>query len=182
MNKFLLLLALLPAMAVATPAVVTPKHYTSYPYGKPTFECVYEASIDQQVPLDILLAINSVEMGRTGQSSKNKNKTVDTGAFQINTIHFDWIRQTTGASPKDLSERGCFNAQIAGRILRGVINSDTKQHQDILTRASNYHSATYRYNSIYRAKLVKHLKHWQAWLQYNHISVPLTNPDTPIVF
>lgn len=142
----------------------------NFPVGKPTLACVQQAAVDHQVPFALLLGVNSIERGSTGQNVGNTNGSVDTGAFQINSIHFDRARKLN-ASHNDLASRGCYNAQFAAMLLSEALNQRTKQHLDIYTRAAGYHSWTPKYNSIYKKKLVKYTTQWQDWLSANQFQI-----------
>ena len=135
----------------------------NFPVGKPTLECVAAAARHHDVPLALLLGVNSVEMGNTNQNVGNKNGSLDTGAFQINSIHFAEAA-TYGATHADLASRGCYNAQYAAMLLSRALNHPTQQHKDYYTRAAGYHSWTPRYNKIYRKKLIRYTRQWEAWL------------------
>lgn len=135
-----------------------------YPVGKPTLQCVVEAARRQNVPADLLLAVNSVERGNTGQFVGNTNGTQDMGAFQINTIHLPRARKYQ-ATAQDLATRGCYNAEFAALLLHEAINHPKMQHKDYFTRAAGYHSWTPKHNAVYRKKLVNYLGQWQGWLK-----------------
>lgn len=128
--------------------------------------CVIEAARKQQVPANLLLAIASIESGKNGQYVPNGNGSLDIGHFQINTIH--WKAQGAFASfptitKEDVAWRGCYNAELAAWLLRKSIETPTGQ--DYWTRAANYHSATPKYNAIYKSKLIPLAKRWGDWLQ-----------------
>lgn len=142
----------------------------NFPVGKPTFECVAQAARDHNVPFAILLGVNSIERGNTGQNVGNSNGSLDTGAFQINSIHFNRAKKLN-ATHSDLSSRGCYNAQFAAMLLSEALRQPKKQHLDIYTRGAGYHSWTPKYNAIYRKKLVKYTNEWQAWLNQNQQQV-----------
>lgn len=138
----------------------------NFPIGKPTLTCVAQAAKDHNVPFVLLLGVNSIERGNTGQNVGNKNGSLDTGAFQINSIHFERAKKLN-ASHNDLSSRGCYNAQFAAMLLSEALAQKSKQHLDLYTRAAGYHSWTPKYNAIYRKKLVKYTGDWQKWLDEN---------------
>ena len=141
----------------------------NFPYGRPTLGCVIEAAQRRSIPVDVFLAVQSVERGETGQQIRNSNATYDLGAFQINTIHLPRIAQL-GGSKDDVLKRGCFNAEVASLLLHEAITHPKKQHEDFFTRASGYHSWTPRYNQIYRNKLIRYTKQWQNWLRANNMA------------
>lgn len=137
-----------------------------YPIGKPTLQCVKQAADNYHLPFELLLGLNSVERGATGQYVGNTNGTQDTGAFQINSIHYKRAGRL-GVSPTDLASRGCYNAQFAAMLLSEALNNPSKQHLDFYTRAAGYHSWTPKYNAIYRRKLVAYTQQWHNWLLAN---------------
>lgn len=148
----------------------------TYPEGAPTVQCVQQAATDHNVPFVMLLAVNSVERGHTGQLVGNKNGTHDIGAFQINTIHLPRARRL-GASKEDLAKRGCYNAQFAAMLLSEALNQPAKQHLDIYTRGAGYHSWTPKYNTIYKIKLKKYTQQWTDWMQIQTPSVISPQPN-----
>lgn len=143
--------------------------------GKPNLLCVINAARSQNVPVDLLLGIQSVERGITGKRVYNKNTTYDIGAFQINSIHLKRVA-SMGASEYDLSNRGCFNAIVAATLLKEALYHPSMQGKDFYTRASGYHSWNSPYNGIYRTKLVKYTKQWQSWLSENGMANLVTSP------
>lgn len=140
-----------------------------YPVGKPTLECVIAAANRQQVPVDLLLAINSIERGNTGQFVGNTNGTQDIGAFQINSIHLPRA-QKYQATRQDLATRGCYNAEFAAMLLSEALRHPSKQSKDAFTRAAGYHSWTPKHNAVYRKKLIKYLGEWRVWLKKKDLS------------
>ncbi|MGP9666572.1 transglycosylase SLT domain-containing protein [Psychrobacter sp. AOP31-A1-22] len=142
-----------------------------YPVGKPTLQCVIAAAQRQQVPVDLLLAINSIERGNTGQFVGNTNGTQDIGAFQINSIHLPRAKKYK-ATREDLATRGCYNAEFAALLLSEALRHPKMQNKDAFTRAAGYHSWTPKHNAVYRKKLVNYLGEWRVWLnkkQLNHL-------------
>lgn len=172
LSRFLILAAI---SAISTQVVAgSLPDPRNFPIGKPTLNCVAQAAKDHNVPFVLLLGVNSIERGNTGQNVGNKNGSLDTGAFQINSIHFERARKLN-ASHNDLSSRGCYNAQFAAMLLSEALSQRTKQDLDIYTRAAGYHSWTPKYNAIYRKKLVKYTGEWQQWLNQNAPSEQLNN-------
>lgn len=140
-----------------------------YPVGKPTLECVIAAAQRQQVPVDLLLAINSIERGNTGQFVGNTNGTQDIGAFQINSIHLPRA-QKYQATREDLATRGCYNAEFAAMLLSEALRHPSMQSKDAFTRAAGYHSWTPKHNAVYRKKLISYLSEWRVWLKNKQLS------------
>ena len=116
------------------------------------------------MPFEVLLAINSIERGNTGQKVGNRDGTHDNGAFQINSIHFPRAKQLTGATPYDIASKGCFNAEFAAMLLSEAIYHPKKQYEDFFTRAAGYHSWTSSHNSVYKKKLSRYTAEWVSWL------------------
>lgn len=146
--------------------IVAPAHPNTYPYGKPDLPCVIAAAKKRNIPLEVLLGVQSVERGQTGQAVRNTNATHDLGAFQINTIHLDRLAKY-GGTKQDVLNKGCYNAEVASFLLAEAINHPKKQHKDFFTRAAGYHSWTETYNQRYKAKLVRYTNEWRLWLQNN---------------
>lgn len=155
----------LSSMPKGTQALRSPANYA---VGAANFTCVRQAAFDHQVPLRLMLAINSIERGRYNQKVSNKNTSYDIGQFQINSIHLGRFSKF-GASEYDISNRGCYNAQAAAYLLSSALKEPSKRHLDIFTRASGYHSWTPKYNAIYRKKLITYLKQWDNWMKVNNI-------------
>lgn len=167
MKTPLIKLSILVSVLVSTQAFSAPMpDPRSFPIGKPTMECVQKAAADHNVPFVLLLGVNSIERGKTGQNVGNSNGSLDTGAFQINSIHFARASRLN-ASHGDLASRGCYNAQFAAMLLSEALNQRSKQHLDLFTRAAGYHSWTPKHNAVYRKKLEKYTAQWQQWLNNN---------------
>lgn len=173
-----------PAQAQSRPALLTTTttsyqstslNPSDYPLGKPTMTCVANIAASQGLPLDLMLGIQSVERGLTGQTVGNKNATYDIGAFQINSIHLRRVA-SLGGSEYDLLHRGCYNARIAAMLLSEALNNPKKQGMNFYSRAAGYHSWTPSYNGIYRRKLVKYTAQWQDWLRVNNMGHLVTAP------
>ncbi|MFB6350006.1 hypothetical protein ACFBZI_11295 [Moraxella sp. ZJ142] len=158
-----------PVQAAQLP---NPNHY---PVGRPTLECVRDAATRFGVPTDLMLGVQSIERGETGQGVNNKNSTQDLGAFQINTIHLPRI-QGMGGSRQDVLNRGCYNATVASLLMSEALKMPNKQHLDFYTRASGYHSWTPYHNAIYRTKLVRYTGQWQKWLIDNKMGYLVGSP------
>lgn len=146
--------------------------YTMASGKKPaTIDCVIDAANQYEVPANILLAIASIENGKNGQFVKNSNGSYDLGHFQINTIHFKprgVFHGKPGLNPRTAAEYGCYNAQLAAFLLRRALKSTVSK--DYWTRAAAYHSATPKYNAIYKRKLITLSTQWGDWLKgrYNN--------------
>ena len=145
-----------------------------YKIGPADVDCVVSAAKRQRVPVNILLAIASVEGGKNGQFVTNTNGSRDLGHFQINTIH--WTQKGLFAAYPlitkfDVAWRGCYNAEIAAWILRIYIEENSTQ--DYWTRVANYHSKIPKFNAAYRKKLIPYAIRWGYWLE-QHYNVSVT--------
>lgn len=160
----------LPLSANAQPA----RPPNMYPVGKPNLDCIYDSARYHRVPFQVLLAVNSIERGHTGQAVGNTDGTHDNGAFQINSIHFPRAKKLVRATPYDISNRGCFNAEFAAMLLSEAITHPKKQYEDFFTRASGYHSWTPRHNRVYKEKLVRYTREWTEWLNKQGLGHTMT--------
>lgn len=137
-----------------------------YRLGPADIPCVIDAAMRQGVPANVLLAIASVEGGKNGQYVRNTNGSDDLGHFQVNTIHFSKGALFGQVRKEDAAWRGCYNAELAARLLRQKL--DATGSQDYWVRVANYHSATPRFNAAYRARLVPLVVRWGRWLQIHY--------------
>lgn len=123
--------------------------------------CSIEASLEYQIPVNILLAIAEKEGGRPHEWSYNQNGTYDVGPMQFNTRYLKELEKY-GISSKDVEQEGCYPYELAAWRIRNHLREGKK---DIWTLASNYHSRTPKYNEIYRKDLIKKAQKWQHWLE-----------------
>lgn len=137
-----------------------------YRVGPADIQCVVNAAMRRGVPANVLLALASIEGGKNGQLVRNKNGSDDVGHFQINTIHFSEGGVFSHVRQTDAAWRGCYNADLAAQFLRRRL--DAPGSDDYWTRVASYHSATPKYNAIYRAKLIPLAARWGRWLQANY--------------
>jgi hypothetical protein len=122
--------------------------------------CSVIAAVKYDVPANIILGVAEIEGGKPGQYVPNDNGTFDVGTMQFNTAFLSTLEKY-GISAKDVEKAGCYSYDLAAWRLSGHIRSDSG---DIWKRASNYHSRTPRFNSIYREKLIKAASKWERWL------------------
>ena len=123
--------------------------------------CSIIAAIDYQIPANIVLAVAEIENGKPWHVSGNGNGTLDYGPMQFNTVYLEQMRKY-GITEEDVLDKGCYPYQLAAWRLRGHIVND--RYGDIYTRAANYHSYTPKFNSIYRAKLIRVADKWANWI------------------
>ena len=134
--------------------------------------CAVAAAVKYKIPANILLAIAEKEAGKPGQWVRNPNGTFDVGAMQFNTAY---LRDLTryGITARDVAATGCYSFDLAAWRLRQHIRHDKG---DIWTRAANYHSRTTRYNSVYRADLIRRSVRWANWLEFKVLQHPIAAP------
>ena len=144
---------------------------SDYPIGKPTLACVAQAAQRQDVPVDVMLAINSIEQGQIGEMPSKRRGGYYMGAFQINTTQMPRLH-TDKSTQFDVLNRGCFNAQIAAVLLSDAIHKNTGKYAylDRYAKAACYHSWDPVPNAIYRQKLIDYTQQWREWLRDNNLA------------
>jgi len=117
--------------------------------------CINQAAVTYQVPAPIIISILSIEGGRNGMASKNKDGSLDYGPMQVNSR---WEKTLTkyGITRNDLQYKPCVNVAVGTWILAQSI-ADGK---NIWHGIGIYHSRTAAFNERYRNKV----KHYYSWL------------------
>lgn len=138
--------------------------------------CSISASAKYEVPANIILAIAEKEAGTPGQWVRNANGTYDVGSMQFNTAYLKDLEQY-GITPNDVAAAGCYSFDLAAWRLRKHIKND---QGDIWTRVANYHSRTYRYNTVYRADLILKAIKWADWLTARMPTYDATKSKAPV--
>ncbi|MEO8402768.1 MAG: lytic transglycosylase domain-containing protein [Gammaproteobacteria bacterium] len=79
-------------------------------------ECINNAAIAFHVPAVIIASVLTVENGKAGMATPNKNGTYDYGSMQINSV---WLNQLTqyGYSKEEIKNNPCTNVWIGTWIL-----------------------------------------------------------------
>lgn len=160
------LTALLCSGHMAAQAIPIDPHDPLHRVGPADIPCVIKAAMRHDIPANVLLAVASMEGGKNGQQVLNKNGTYDVGHFQINSIHFSENGVFRHIKREDATWRGCYNAELAAWFLKQRLNA--RSGGDYWTRVATYHSATPKYNAIYRGKLIPLAARWGVWLQANY--------------
>lgn len=122
--------------------------------------CSLSAAARYEIPANILLAVAEKEGGKPGQWVKNSNGTHDVGMLQFNTAYLRELAPY-GITANDVAASGCYAFDLAAWRLRLHLLNDKG---DMWTRAANYHSRTYKYNSMYRADLMVKAAKWANWI------------------
>jgi hypothetical protein len=81
-----------------------------------------------------------------------------------------------GITAVDVAAAGCYPFDLAAWRLRQHIKNDSG---DLWTRAANYHSRTYIYNTTYRADLMVKAVKWADWLAARFVTYDVTKPGMP---
>lgn len=123
-------------------------------------ECVNEAAKNFNLNPVGIMAIMSVENGKTGHYSKNKNGSFDLGAMQINDRSWaSFFSSNYGFTRDDLIEDGCKNTLAGSWILRKKINDyalannlDSDSFEAMVGGAGLYHSPGKSSKQISRSK------------------------------
>lgn len=161
----LIAMSLAPLAAASQPPLLSDLPDADQSKAPANMACVHRAASAYSIPNNVMLAIASIERGKNGQVVQSPNGTVDLGHFQINSIHFkpggDLYK--SGIGYKEILENGCYNAYIAAWMLSERIKSSKKQ--SFWAQASDYHSRTPKFNSIYRDKLIRYSIKWGRWLE-----------------
>lgn len=134
--------------------------------------CSIEAAVKFNIPANIMLAVAEKEKGKPFQYVKNENGTYDVGVMQFNTAYLKTLRKY-GIDERHVAIGGCYPYELAGWRIANHLKNDKG---DVYQRASNYHSYTPEFNSIYRKDLIKKAKKWSRWLKANY-KVEVVNSD-----
>jgi hypothetical protein len=135
--------------------------------------CSISAAIKYEVPANIMLAVAEKEAGKPGQWVRNTNGTHDVGAMQFNTQYLSDLSRY-GITANDVAAAGCYAFDLAAWRLRMHIRNDKG---DLWTKVANYHSRTDKYNTIYRADLMRKAIKWADWLEARFVTLDVTKSD-----
>lgn len=138
--------------------------------------CSITAAIKYEIPANLMLAVAEKENGPVGKSVRHANGSVDVGAMQFNVNYLKELNKKYGITAEDAAQSGCYPYDLAAWRIRGHLRNDAG---DIWTRASNYHSRTPSFNSLYRADLVKKAEKWGRWLSERFTTYDPNSPSTP---
>ncbi|EOB3708474.1 lytic transglycosylase domain-containing protein [Escherichia coli] len=123
----------------------------------PLTVCLLNASTVHHIEPEILLSIISVEGGRVGAVSVNKNGSEDLGIMQINThawlplVSNTFFAGNQQIANEKLTNDGCFNIYVGTWILSKAIS---EENGDVWEGVGKYHSKTptYKYKYIEKVK------------------------------
>ena len=132
--------------------------------------CSISAAVKYEVPANIVLAVAEKEGGKPGQWVRNSNGTHDVGPMQFNTAYLRDLARY-GITADDVAAAGCYSFDLAAWRLRMHIRNDKG---DLWTKAANYHSRTPRYNTVYRADLIRKATKWADWLEARFVTLDVT--------
>ena len=132
--------------------------------------CSISAAVKYEVPANIVLAVAEKEAGKPGQWVRNTNGTHDVGPMQFNTTYLRDLARY-GITADDVAAAGCYSYDLAAWRLRMHIRNDKG---DLWTKAANYHSRTPRYNTVYRADLIRKATKWADWLEARFVTLDVT--------
>lgn len=128
--------------------------------------CSISAAAKYEIPANIVLAVAEKEGGKPGQWVRNSNGTHDVGPMQFNTKYLRDLARF-GITADDVAASGCYSYDLAAWRLRMHIRNDKG---DLWTKAANYHSRTPRYNTVYRADLIRKAIKWADWLEVHFVT------------
>ena len=131
-----------------------------------TLDCISEASQCFQINPLVLKAIIWNESGNNPQAiNKNKNKTIDVGLMQINSIHFSQL-QRMGVSLNSLTTNRCANVFSGAWLLNRVV----KRYGYTWDGIASYHSRTPVLRENYANRLVSVIR--DKFHTINNITIP----------
>ena len=112
--------------------------------------CIHEAAQCFKInPLIIKAIILQESSNRQHIINVNKNKTIDVGIMQINSIHFNELK-LKGISEQDLRDNSCTNIFSGTWILSRLIQNNGYTWEEI----GKYHSKTPSYRDRYTLRLI----------------------------
>ncbi|SDY51044.1 transglycosylase SLT domain-containing protein [Nitrosomonas halophila] len=129
--------------------------------------CSISAAVKYEIPANIVLAVAEKEGGKPGQWVRNSNGTHDVGPMQFNTKYLRDLARY-GITADDVAASGCYSYDLAAWRLRMHIRNDKG---DLWTKVANYHSRTPRYNTVYRADLIRKATKWAYWLEARFVTL-----------
>lgn len=135
-------------------------------------DCAVQAVLKYGIPVDILLAISSIENGNIDTIRKNTNGSYDYGAMQINSIYIQELKERYNieVDMNLLISNLCYNFDIAAFKIKEHIKND---NGDFLKKIANYHSYTPELNKYYQSKIILHSDSWRKLLHTNNIDTYL---------
>ena len=146
---------------------------TAYlPPVPPAIVCSISAAYAYGLPANILLAVADMEAGRPWRWVRNKNGTYDVGTMQFNTAYLKTLEQY-GITSAAVADDSCYPYQLAAWRVRKHIQEDSG---DLWTRVANYHSRTAKYNTPYRAGLIRQARSWARWLAAHFKTFEMSSP------
>jgi len=130
-----------------------------------TAKCIQESASAFNLHPDLLYALLIVEGGEVGKVTTNKNKSIDVGPAQINSIHFEEL-ESLGISQDALKNDGCLNVYVQGWYLSKAIAGATIKTLD------DYFYAIARYNSKTKSVAAAYVKKLKAAFELMYSTPP----------
>lgn len=129
-------------------------------------DCITEAAQCFQInPLLIKAIIWHESKNQQQAINYNKNKTVDVGVMQINTVHFSTLK-SRGIDEQLLRQNSCANVYSGAWILKQSIN----RYGYTWDGVGSYHSRTTLYHDRYVEKIVSLIAHKTAIINRVHVA------------
>jgi hypothetical protein len=122
-------------------------------------ECIYTAAAVYRVEPAIIASVLSVENGRVGTASKNKDGSYDLGVMQINTVWLDKLSQC-GYSRHEIQYNACSNVWIGTWILSLKIH----KNKNFWAGVGDYNSSHLPQNKAYQQKVAAAFYELAAYL------------------
>lgn len=133
-------------------------------------DCSIKGALKYGIPVDMLLAISSIENGQSGKAYKNKDGSIDYGVMQINSIYIKDLNDNykLKITPEEILNNNCYAFEIAAFKVREHLKNDKGS---FLSKIANYHSRTTDLNKNYQTKLIQHSNIWRNYLKNNKYTV-----------
>lgn len=139
----------------------------SLSFASQSSDCITEAAQCFQInPLLIKAIIWHESKNQQQAMNVNKNKTVDVGVMQINTVHFRSLK-LRGIDERLLRQNSCANVYSGAWILKQSINRYGYTWDGI----GSYHSRTSLYHDRYVEKIVSLIAHQTTIINHIHVDV-----------
>lgn len=125
------------------------------PFDEARIMCSVEAGHRYELDPAIIYAVALNEGGSPDSVRKNTNGTEDLGIMQFNTAYLKELSDF-GITKADVQAKTCYPFHLAAWRIKQHIEEDS--NNDLLTKISNYHSRTPKFNQIYKKRLIENLK------------------------
>jgi len=123
-------------------------------------ECINKAAVTYFVPAKVIISVLKSEGGLPGLAKPNKNKTVDYGPMQINSI---WLKHIApyGYTQREIQYDPCINVMVGTWIL----SQEIAQGKTYWEGVGGYHSHTLYFKQIYQNHVLLNYRYLEEELK-----------------